>query len=268
MAHKVFEVMKRFTETLKWNDPWFRKLTPQNKLIWGWLVDNCDHAGVIEPDMELASFQIGMVMGIDTLSELGERLWNFDDKKWLIVKFIEFQYGEISHDCRGHNPVFASLTKHGLEVVIGASGKKNTVQQIKGMQPHSIEAKTGQDIDRTMTGQVGGCKGEGTYSPESRVALHYLNEKSGKHFRESESSLAPINARLAEPGVDIEGVKKMIDRQCARWKGTEWAEYLQPSTLFGKQKFDNYYAAREEPVVERNGHGKPTQKPDYEKPWA
>lgn len=87
------------------------------------------------------------------------------------------------------------------------------------------------------------------YSAHARAALHWLNEKSGKKFRESEKSLAPINARLKEKGVDIEGVKKMIERQCQRWLGTSMAEYLRPETLFGKEKFDGYYAARELPVI-------------------
>ena len=102
------------------------------------------------------------------------------------------------------------------------------------------------------------------YSPESRIALHWLNEKSGRHFRETESSLAPINARLKEPDVDIAGVKLMIERQCARWKGTPQEEYLRPETLFGKQKFDSYYAAKDLPVVEQKS-GKPSHKPDYTK---
>ena len=86
------------------------------------------------------------------------------------------------------------------------------------------------------------------YTPESRVVLHFLNEKSGKHFRESESSLAPINARLTESGVTIGGVKQMIARQCSMWNGTRMQEYLRPETLFGKTKFESYYAARELPV--------------------
>ena len=94
------------------------------------------------------------------------------------------------------------------------------------------------------------CLGDATsiYSPESRVALHFLNEKSGKHFRESESSLEPINARLKESGVDIAGVRQMISRQCELWKDTRMQEYLRPETLFGKQKFNGYYAAKDLPV--------------------
>lgn len=105
-------------------------------------------------------------------------------------------------------------------------------------------------------------KEAGTYSPESRVALHYLNEKSGKHFRECESSLAPINARLKEKGVDIAGVKKMIERQCQQWKGGKLEEYLRPQTLFGKEKFDGYYAAKDQPInYELNLNGKKPVEP-------
>lgn len=91
-------------------------------------------------------------------------------------------------------------------------------------------------------------KEENAYSPESRVILHFLNEKSGKHFRETKTSLAPINARLKEPDVETEGVKRMVSRQCQMWTGTRMQEYLRPETLFGEEKFNAYYAARDLPV--------------------
>ena len=98
------------------------------------------------------------------------------------------------------------------------------------------------------------------YSADCRAALHWLNEKSGRRFRETESSLSVIQARLKEPGVDIEGVKAMIDRQCERWKGTTMEEYLRPETLFGKTKFDGYYAARNLPIQTAAENGKPQPK--------
>jgi uncharacterized phage protein (TIGR02220 family) len=88
----------------------------------------------------------------------------------------------------------------------------------------------------------------GTYPPESRVALYFLNEQSGRNFRETAENLGFITARLKEDGVDIEGVKKMIVRQCSIWKGTAQAEYLRPQTLFNATKFDAYYAAKDVPV--------------------
>ncbi len=132
--------MKRFTETLKWNDPWFRKLKPEAKLLWYWILDNCDAAGVIEPDMELATFQIGMPMGIDTLSQLGDRVEKLTDTKFKVSKFITFQYGELSRECRAHNAVFQSLERHSI-------GYPKGIKRVQDI--------TGQDKDKDKQG-VGG----------------------------------------------------------------------------------------------------------------
>lgn len=104
--------MKRFTETQKWDDPWFRRLTPELKNLWQWLLDHCDNAGVIEPDIDLASFQIGYQYPLDTLSAFGDRVVEINCGKFFIPKFIPFQYGTISRECKAHRPVFQSLEKH------------------------------------------------------------------------------------------------------------------------------------------------------------
>jgi hypothetical protein len=106
--------MKRFTETTKWEDPWFRRLPPEMKLLWSWILDRCDNAGIIDPDIDLASFQIGYQYPIDTLSKFDGRVVQIECGKWFIPKFIQFQYGELSTDCRAHKPVFQSLEKHGI----------------------------------------------------------------------------------------------------------------------------------------------------------
>lgn len=91
------------------------------------------------------------------------------------------------------------------------------------------------------------------YHKDSRSALHVLNEESGKHFREVDANLKVISARLQEPDVTLDGVRAMIARQVKRWRGTSQEEYLRPETLFGKSKFDGYYAAKEMPIaVETN----------------
>jgi len=109
-----------------------------------------------------------------------------------------------------------------------------------------------------------GKKGrERIYSPAARVVVHYLNERSGKKFRETAANLGFIDARLSEEGVDLEGVKVMIDRQVRMWKGTEMDKYLRPETLFNSTKFDSYYASKDQPIPQ--GNGKPYQKSLLEK---
>jgi len=110
--------MKRFTETQKWEDPWFRKLTPEMKLLWQWICDKCDNAGIIDADLELASFQIGYQYPSDTLLKFGERLTVLDCGKTFIPSFIPFQCGKLSSDCAAHKPIFQSLEKHGPDRVL------------------------------------------------------------------------------------------------------------------------------------------------------
>lgn len=51
---------KRFTVTEKWNDPWFRTRSPDAKLLWGYLCDVCDIAGIWEIDLGRAAFDTGL----------------------------------------------------------------------------------------------------------------------------------------------------------------------------------------------------------------
>lgn len=109
--------MKRFTETEKWRDPWFRQLSPDHKLLWWYIVDNCDNAGVIELDKKLAEFQIGMPIDFEAaLLAFGPRVQVMDNGKWFLIKFVAFQCGteELSRDCKPHAHIISLLSKHGL----------------------------------------------------------------------------------------------------------------------------------------------------------
>jgi hypothetical protein len=115
---------KRFTDTDKWKDKWFRRLPAEFKLAYLYLLDQCDQAGVVELDADLADFQIGLSVdwpGFE--AALGDRIARIDADHLLLVKFIDFQYGELSEECRAHNPVFASIKKHDLDRVFKGYSK-------------------------------------------------------------------------------------------------------------------------------------------------
>ena len=90
---------KRFTEIMKWNDPWFRRLSIEAKLFWIYLCDNCDNAGVWKIDYELASFQIGGKITNDLLKEinLGKERVKESNDLMLVLDFINFQIGNIQN---------------------------------------------------------------------------------------------------------------------------------------------------------------------------
>ena len=69
--------------------------------------------------------------------------------------------------------------------------------------------------------------------------ISYLNLKTKKNFKvDTASHQKFIKARLKE-GYVLEDFKKVVDIMVAKWKGTEYEQYLQPQTLFGN-KMDNY----------------------------
>lgn len=69
--------------------------------------------------------------------------------------------------------------------------------------------------------------------------ITYLNLKTKKNFKVNTASHQKfIKARLKE-GYVLEDFKKVVDIMVAKWKGTEYEQYLQPQTLFGN-KMDNY----------------------------
>lgn len=107
--------MKRFTETEKWRDTWFRKLAPDSKLAFLYVVDNCDAAGVWDPDYDLANFMIGRAINWPgVLDDLGDRVSCLKNGKWHLTRFVEFQYGELIEECRPHAKVLVLLKGHGI----------------------------------------------------------------------------------------------------------------------------------------------------------
>ena len=72
-----------------------------------------------------------------------------------------------------------------------------------------------------------------------KEVISYLNLKAKKNFKVNTASHHKfIKARLKE-GYALEDFKKVVDIMVAKWKGTEYEQYLQPQTLFGN-KMDNY----------------------------
>ncbi len=96
-----------------------------------------------------------------------------------------------------------------------------------------------------------------SYPPECTEILSHLSKESGTDFRNVDAHLSKIHARIREGGVTVEGIKKMVSRQCEKWRNDpKMREYMRPKTIFGRENFDNYYAARDQPVIAVDKSGK------------
>lgn len=111
---------RRFTDTGKWSQVWFRGLSPDSKLVFFYLLDCCDDAGFWEEDKDALAFYTRLsVDAIDgAIRELVscERIEQRSKGFIWIPKFISFQYPNgIKKKFNPHKSIYRSLKKHGLD---------------------------------------------------------------------------------------------------------------------------------------------------------
>lgn len=136
---------KRFTETDKWKDPSFLKMKPTEKLVWLYIMDNCNNAGFMEWDVDICAMFTGMksehVLG--AYEGLKRGFKGAKDSSWIYIpEFLKLQknlplnpennaHKQIISIVEDMRPVFASIAKEllgankGLPSPIGKVGSSN-----------------------------------------------------------------------------------------------------------------------------------------------
>jgi hypothetical protein len=107
---------KRFTDNEKWKKRFFRELPMEYKLLWIYILDDCNHAGVWDVDLEVAGLRIGYNhFDKDSLADIfNEQVVVIAEYKWFIPDFITFQYGKLNPSSRVHQSVIQILEKYNL----------------------------------------------------------------------------------------------------------------------------------------------------------
>lgn len=117
---------------------------------------------------------------------------------------------------------------------------ESTFQEVQKVHPGSAKSAF-QEVQKVHTIKTENTKTENNNNKLliCKEVISYLNLKAKKNFKvDTASHQKFIKARLKE-GYVLEDFKKVVDIMVAKWKGTEYEQYLQPQTLFGN-KMDNY----------------------------
>jgi hypothetical protein len=123
---------KRFTDSRKWDDEWFLGLSNDYRLVWLYLLDKCDYAGIFKPNIKLLNFCLGSNHTIDDLLQVfKERLVLLESGKLFIPKFISFQYKELNYGSPFHNKLFNTLRENrvSIEYLEGINTPKDKVKE-------------------------------------------------------------------------------------------------------------------------------------------
>lgn len=141
---------KRFTDTDKWKKKFIRSLPAPYKLLWLYLLDECDHSGVWIVDFDVARLRLDEnVDEMEALNLFEDKILPIDNgERWLILDFIEFQYGILKAENRAHQAVINTLIKYQLwddeeETII-----KNKVLERSFKGPKDKEKEKEKDKDK------------------------------------------------------------------------------------------------------------------------
>lgn len=246
---------KRFTDSEKWKKSWFRTLRPIHKCLWEYIRDNCDHAGIWEVDFGLASMMIGEEINVlDAVEALRKQYLPFaSGRRWLIVDFVEFQYGELNPNNNAHKSVISILKRSGVydayfmhkkaEMDIKSSPCPAPAQPLPSPPPGAQDKDQDLDMDQAKDLDIdSSSKSKNRSNIElAESVIAYLNLKTEKKFRaKTAPTLAAISGR-AKDGYTLDDFKKVIDTKAADWlTDPKMEKHLNPETLFRPGNFEKY----------------------------
>ena len=122
-------MVKRYTCTDKWKKTFMKRLSKELKLLWLYILDDCNHAGIWHVDFEIASIRIGSEIDAKEAREaLAGKYHEFDNgEKWFIPTFLEFQNVKLNPANRAHKSALDILEKYNLthmisDIIIGPEG--------------------------------------------------------------------------------------------------------------------------------------------------
>lgn len=108
---------KRYSDTDKWKKPFIKSLPAEYKLVWIYLLDECDHAGIWNVEWDTMELRLGIKLSQEKALRLfDKRVVPFDNgTKWFVPDFIEFQYGILNPANKVHGSVIERLKKYKIE---------------------------------------------------------------------------------------------------------------------------------------------------------
>jgi hypothetical protein len=240
---------KRFTDTEKWKKPFIRGLQGAYKLLWLYICDDCDHAGIWQVDIDVAQIRIGEKIDLD------EAIKSFEDKivifdkgnKWFIPSFIEFQYPSgLNPENRSHNSAIILLEKYNLL----DKQNKPLISPSEGRKDMVMDMVMVKDKDKVKEAKINFL-----WEGDDIVKLwDEWKEYKSQHFKfkyktmQSEQAAFDNLVELSEKKLPI--AKEIVKQSMANgWKGFFLPKNSQNKTLSHKSN-DNPYQRQIDAAIE------------------
>ena len=242
---------KRFTDTEKFNDPWYRRLSLLHKVIWEYLLAECNHAGILEKlDLELMSFKIGEDISLDDLKSFEERIVFINEEVIFIPKFITFQYGPLNPQSKVHASVLKELEKWEIQapyktlpksidrVSIGLANPIDTLKDKEKDKDKDINTSNKQ-ID-TIDIDINNSEKTKKTDPYINPINDYFIQEYQKAFNNKPYLMHNQRTKLTELATEIDNFRETIPIVIEKLKNVEFSLPNFTANYIWLLKDDNY----------------------------
>jgi hypothetical protein len=139
---------KRFTDSDKWKDPWFKKLPGRLQLFWLFALDTCDHAGIWKIQFDEFEYKTGFKFNPDDMEYFSERIFYLDDETYFIPRFITFQYSKFNPDRNNAHKGVLKVLDHYAISLDQITGHFLTIRKHKNSEGLASPCLAPQDKDK------------------------------------------------------------------------------------------------------------------------
>lgn len=240
---------KRFTDTNKYRNQFFRNLSTINKLVWDYLYHDCDHAGIWVVDKDVANLCIDKTVEIDWDAALAD--FNKDEeriivlengKKWFSKAFVQFQYPQLAPSTKVQTSVIKRLETFGIDYQTLTLKKEEEVLKVVKKEEEVKEVVIFTELDQTRFYPVEYLRDSYLNSDKVLKAVSKNAEKSVsviKLFLYEFTELLQSQSRFQETPAEYgryyrNWVKKQEGKPKVKKKSTAGLDYTLLST---KEKF-------------------------------
>jgi hypothetical protein len=228
-------MVKRFHDTEIWKQDWFLDMDIEYRVLWLYVKDNCDHAGMWKPEKKFVEFitgkEIDLVKGLHFFNRQKERVAVLKNGRWFLRDFIVFQYGvKLNTENRVHASIKRLLDTNEVKMT-SIRGLIDLTDRVKDKD----KDKEGIDVD--VEDRVAG-KGDiaewftkiwERYPPKGKVG----KKNALKHFiatvKTKEDADRCTNALAAY--INSERVKNNFVMNASTWfnQWEDWENHAEPS---------------------------------------
>ena len=92
MSLRWCNMARRFTDKNKWEDEWYLSLDNDCRMVWEYLLDRCDHAGVFKKNMRMINFCCCVMWDAEKLESVFDGRIVDRETFYFIPKYLKFQY--------------------------------------------------------------------------------------------------------------------------------------------------------------------------------